>query len=234
MALRYAFATLAILFIQSHTFAAQTPASQMLEIHVNTPTWLNGCLDLTIERVNVSSQTIYLSDWDSFSFSLSARQIHNDRKNEDRDVWLLFYGPNDRVDPDAREFPAGSRTTDHFCLPETFSVVNKQQKTRRQVEVRGRVKIAASYFPTEEEWKASRAEQEKHMPTPWRSPSASVEMIVPCLPQSECVMNCKTAVPIIEGESIVVPDVFRSYKDWNDRGNALSITLDLQHPPCKK
>lgn len=233
MALRHALATLAILLAQSHSFVAQTHLAPMLEIRVSTPKWVNECLDLTIERVNTSPQTVYLPEWEPVYFFLSTRLIRNDRNGQDKDVWLLFYGLSDIVDYDAREFPAGSKTTDHFCLPERFVVVNQQQKTRRHIDLRGHIKIVASYFPTEEDWKTSKAEQEKHMPTPWHSPSASSEILVPCSSQSACVANCKAPPPITEGEGIVVPDVFQFHKDWNERGKTLEDTLSRKYSACK-
>jgi len=56
----------------------------MLEIHVDTPKWVNGCLDLTVERVNISAQTLYLPEWDGVIFSLSTKLIHNDPSKKER------------------------------------------------------------------------------------------------------------------------------------------------------
>jgi hypothetical protein len=64
MALKYALATLAILLGQWQSLVAQAHKAPMLEIRVDSPKWVNGCLDLTIERVNVSTQTIYIPDWE--------------------------------------------------------------------------------------------------------------------------------------------------------------------------
>ena len=173
MALRHALAILAILLGQRETFA-QARTAPMLEVHVNTPTWVNGCLDLTVERVNTSSQTIYLPEWEGVYFLLSTKLIHNDPSKKDEDIWLPIYGLSDIVTFEARPFAAGSKTADHYCLPETSAVVNQQKKTRRQILVRGQVKIVASYFPTEDDWKTNKAEQEKHWPTLWRSPHSIV------------------------------------------------------------
>jgi len=232
MTLRHSLATLAFVLSQWQSIAAQAPPANMLEIRANTPTWVNGCLDLTVERVNVSTQTIYLPDWQGVIFWLSTKLIHHDPTRKAEEFWLVFYGLSDNVSYDAHQFAAGSKTTDHFCLPETFAVVNKAQKTRRQVVVRGRVKIVASYFPTEEDWRTNKAEQEKHWPTLWRSPSASLEIPLPCLPRPECV-DCKAAPLITEGEGVVIPDVFRFDEDWNERGKALADSLYQQYPACK-
>ena len=79
--------------------------------------------------------------------------IHHDPTRKAEEFWLVFYGLSDNVSYDAHQLAAGSKTTDHFCLPETFSLVNKAEKTRRQIVVRGRVRIAANYFSTEGETK---------------------------------------------------------------------------------
>ena len=233
MALRRALATLAILLGQWQSLIAQAHTAPMLEIHVDTPKWINGCLDLTVERVNTSAQTLYLPEWEGVIFSLSTRLIHNDTSKKDQEIWREFYGLSDIVYLDAYQLAAGSKTTDHFCLPETFVVVNQQGKTRRQVAVRGRLKILASYFASEEGWRTYRAENEKPWPAPWRSPSASLEIPLPCSPQSECTGDCTTPPPITEGERFVVPDVFQSYKDWNERGKALAVTLSRKYSACK-
>jgi hypothetical protein len=233
MALRRALATLAILLGQWQSLVAQAHTAPMLGIHVDAPRWVNECLDLTVERVNISTQTIYVPEWEGVIFLLSTKLIHNDPSRKDDEFWLPFYGLSDIVSFDAYQLAAGSKTTDHFCLPETSAVVNQQGKTRRQIEVRGQVKIVASYFPTEKDWRANKAEQEKQWPTLWRSPAASLEILVPCLPQSECVADCRSPPPIIEGERFVVPDVFQFRKDWNERGKALADTLSRKYSACK-
>jgi hypothetical protein len=233
MTLRLALATLAILFGQCGSLVAQAQTAPLLEIHVSTPKWVNGCLDLTVERANTSQQTIYLPEWEGVYFLLSTKLIHDDPSKKDGEVWLPIYGLSDIVTFDAHPLGAGSKTTDHFCLPETSAIVNQQHKTRRQVVVRGRVKIVASYFPTEEDWRTKKAEQEKHWPTLWPSPSASVEILLPCLPQSECVEDCKTPPLITEGERVEIPDVFAFQKDWNERGKTLADMLYGQHSACK-
>jgi hypothetical protein len=214
----------------------------MLEIHVDPPKWVNGCLDLKVERVNISTQTIYVPEWEGVVFFLSTKLIHNDPSRKNEEFWLPFYGLSDIVTFDAYQLAAGSKTTDHFCLPETSAVVNRQEKTRRQIAVRGHVKIVASYFPTEEEWRKNKAEEEerwhppleKHWPgTLWRPLQASLEILLPCLPQSECIADCATPPPINEGERFVVPDVFQFHRDWNERGKALADTLYQKYSACK-
>jgi hypothetical protein len=233
MPLRHALASLAILLGQWQGLVAQAHTAPMLDIHADTPKWVNGCLDLTVERVNISAQTLYLPEWDAVIFSLSTRLIHDDPRKKDQEIWLEFYGRSDIVYLDAYQLAAGSKTTDHFCLPETFAVVNQQGKTRRQVAVRGRLKIVAGYFASEKDSRLYKAENEQRFATPWRSPSASLEIPLPCSPQSECTAECTTPPPTTEGERIVVPDVFQFYKDWNERGKALADTLSQKYPACK-
>ena len=232
MALRHALTTLAILLGLWENSVAQPHGAPMLEIHVNTPKWVNGCLDLTVERVNISTQTIYLPDWEGVIFQLSTKLIHNDPSAHEEIIWLAFYGLSDIVYRDARKLATGSKATDHFCLPETAAVVNQQEKTWRQVAVRGHVRIVASYFPTEEDWKTNESEWEKHWPTFWHSPSASLDIALPCSQQSECAEECTTPPPIIEGEHCVVPDVFLD-RDWHRRGKALREALNRKYSACK-
>lgn len=205
----------------------------MLEIRVDTPKWVNGCLDLTVERANVSAQTLYLPEWDGVIFSLATKLVHNDLSKKDQEIWQDFSGLSDIVYPNADSLATGSKTADHFCLPETFAVVNQQARTRRQVPVLGRLKIVAGYFASEDDWRAYKAENEKHWPTPRRSPSASLEIPVPCSRQSECIAPCTIPPPITEGERYVVPDVFEFRKEWNERGKALADTLSQKYPACK-
>src|ERR1035438_7599827 len=111
MTLRHALATLAILLGQWQNLVAQAHTARMLEIHVNTPTWVNGCLDLTIERVNVSTQTIYVPEWEGVTFWLSTELIHNDPSRKDEEFWLPFYGLSDIVKFDAHQLATGSKST---------------------------------------------------------------------------------------------------------------------------
>ena len=214
--------------------ALQPTTAPMLEIHVNTSKWVNGCLELTIERVNTSSQAIYIPEWEGTLFFLSTNLIHNNTSKKNEDVWLPIYGLSDMVNFDAHPLGAGAKITDHFCLPETSAVVNEQRKTRRQVALRGHVKIVASYFPNQEDWKSKKAEKETQLPTPWPPPSASLLIGVPCSPQSQCATDCKAPPVIMEGERTVIPDVYEFHKNWNDRGKTLADALSRQYPPlCK-
>lgn len=246
MALRHILVTFAILLGQLQSLAAQAHPAPMLEIHADTPTWMNGCLNLTVERINVSKQTIYLPDWDRIVFFLSTNLTHHDPSRKNEEFWLVFYGISDIVSFDANQLAAGSKTTDHFCLPDKFAVVNQREKTRRQIEVRGHVKIVASYFPTEEEWRKNKAEEEQQFSTQWRPPlekhrpgtgwfplQASVEILVPCLPQSECIADCRIPPPVTDAEFVAVPDVFRSRKDWNDLGKTVTDALYGEYSACK-
>lgn len=233
MALRHAVATLAILLGQWQSLVPQTHTAPMLEIRVDTPKWVNGCLDLTVERANISAQTLYLPEWEGVIFSLSTKLTHDDPSKKDQEVWREFYGLSDIISLDAYQLAAGSKTTDHYCLPGTFAVVSQQGKTRRQVAVRGRLKIVVGYFESEEDWRAYKAANEKGWPTPRRSPSASWETLLPCSSQSGCTAECTTPPPITEGERVVVPDVFQFDKDWNERGKALADTLSRKYSACK-
>lgn len=224
--------TLWFLLGQSQALA-QDHTAPKLEIHVNTPKWVNGCLDLAVERVNISTQTIYVPQWAGVAFLLATKLVHSDSSRKDEESWLPFYGVSDIVYRDAQQIAAGSKATDHFCLPETAAVANQQEKTWRQVAVRGHVRIVASYFPTEEDWKTNEAEWERHSPTLWRSPSASLDIPLPCLPQSECAADCTTPPPIIEGESCPIPDVFQFDRDWNKRGKTLGEALNRKYSACK-
>jgi len=234
MALRRALAILAIVLGQWHILIAQAHTAPLLEISIDTPKWVNGCLNLTVERANISTQTIYLPEWDGVIFSLSTRLTHDDPSRRDQEIWLEFYGLSDIVYLDARELAAGSKTTDHFCLPETFAVVNRERKTRRQIAVRGRLRTVASYFASEEDWRAYEAENEKpQWKTPWRSRSAQLEIALPCSPQSDCTADCTVPPPITEGERYFVPDVFQFRKDWNERGKVLAEALSRKYSACK-
>ncbi|HVM91768.1 MAG TPA: hypothetical protein VMT67_03095 [Terriglobales bacterium] len=236
-----AFAILILLGL-CQCLTAQLAAAPMLEVHVDSPKWMNQCLDLTVKRVNISKQTIYLPEWEGVVFFLSTKLIRNDYSGKDRNFWLPFYGLSDIVTFDAHQLGAGSETTDHFCLPETFAVVSQPAKTRRQIETRGQVKIVASYFPTEEEWRKNKTEEEepwhppleKHWPGKlWRPLQTSLEILLPCSPLAECLTDCGAPSQITDGERPVVPDVFQFHKDWNERGKTLADALSRKYSTCK-
>ena len=213
----------------------------MLEIHINTPKWADGCLALTVERVNTSPQTIYIFERGGLLILLSAKRIHDDPKKKPADVWLPIYGLSDIATFDADPLAPGSRTIDHLCLPETFAVVSQEKKTRRQVAVRVQVQIVEYYFPTEGDWRASEAQREQMLHQPDKRPTTlrrtqntALEMLLPCLPRSACAAECTTPPLIVESEKTIVPDVYQLDKDWNDRGTMLAETLDQTHSACEK
>ena len=234
--------TILILFGLFPSVIAQTETATMLEIHTNTPKWANGCLDLTVERVNASRQAIYIPERNGLLISLATKRIHDDPNKQHEDVWVPIFGLSDIVSFDAHSLAAGARTTDHFCLPATSAVIDRQKKTRRQVPVRGRVQILAGYFPTEADWRAFKAQREQMFAVPqkkWptvllRAEEASLEVPLPCPPQPECPADCMTSPLITEGEQTVVPDIYKFYEDWNERGRTLLEELDRSFSGCRK
>ncbi len=237
---RYVPAFLIFAELASQSLVAQTHPTPTLEIHIGIPVWTNGCLDLTVERVNTSSQTIYLPQWEGLLILLSTKRMHDDPSKTDEDVWLPIYGLSDNVSFDAQPVAAGSRATNRLCLPGTSAVVNPQKETRRQITVRGHLQIVAGYFSTEEDWRAYKTQREQMLGLPhekWptnllRPWEVSSEILLPCSPTTECGASCNASPLITEGEQAVVPDVYRLRKDWNDRGEALGETLDRLYPAC--
>src|SRR5262249_3658793 len=119
-------------------------------------------------------------------------------------------------------------------------VVNPEKETRREIALRGKLKVIAIYYPPQENWQISKAQREKLMRTPpseWKIPdwsrplSTSVEVDVPCQRRG-CPPECRVPPIILPGENVWVPDITAHNAQYIERGNAISRELARTQPLC--
>lgn len=130
--------------------------------------------------------------------------------------------------------------TDLFLI--SIWVVNLDKKTRREIPVRGKLRIGVAYFVSEDAWKRNR--QWYKDPPSYLDPEpphdlaqdltpkhTSVFAAIPCS-DSECEADCAKPPKGVAGESRAVPDVYFIAPDWNVRGKLLTDELTGKFPTC--
>jgi len=153
--------TIAALLTPCRFSSGQAPPTSMLGVRiVAAPRWVNGCLQLTVERVNITSKPIYVPNRGLFAWS-STKLLQTSSKTEAKNRWVLIHGGSDVADFEANFLPAHASIKDALFLPQTFAVVDMRRETRRQIVVRGLLKIEALYFRTEEEWTTNKTQHEE-------------------------------------------------------------------------
>jgi hypothetical protein len=220
---------------------SQEGISHPLEIRVFNPLrWEKGCLNVSVERVNRSSAPLFLPVM-GLNVSTSVNQSGDKARRSEEQEWINVYGTSDLVSWDATPIAPGSTVRDEHCLAPSVAVVHLQKKTRREIPLRGKLKIDAYYFLTEKDWLKNKSQREEmtSMPSKQRKKVARQEpqsitiiLTIPCH-EGTCISGCSIPPLIIQGENRVVPDVFDS-PDWERRGRAVSEQLEHKSPSCSE
>lgn len=221
---------------ESH--ATNHQSAPPLEIRITKPLqWEGDCLHVSFQRVNRSAAPLFLPVQgldiaSSFKLSSSAPG------NGDGEKWLIVNGGSEIVILDAKTLAPGASLSDDYCIGLNLAVVNHQKKTRRQVSLRGKLRIYTRYFLTEQDWLTHKSQRQQMFRTPpnkWpkvlQPQVTTVEIRIPC-PKANCSAECDEPPPILEGENIVIPDVARTIPDWNERGEKINEELARRLPSC--
>jgi len=221
---------------QGQSDANSTPR---LEIRVNPPVWKHGCLRLRIDRINSSKTPVFLPFNGLFIESSATESATADNK-EQKEKWVMAFGASSIIILGVKRLAPGHSEHDQYCLAPAIAVVNPEKETRREIPLRGRLKVIAKYYPSEEDWKNSTAQREGMMRIPaseWknvdeRGPlSTSVELEVPCR-RTGCPPGCRIPPIILPGEHVRIPDFSRYNPQYIERGNAINRELARTQPPC--
>lgn len=222
MRLRHRFALLILLPLTRLACAQESSAvhaqeiARPLEIRLTKPpVWKNYCLEVSITRVNLSKSPIFLPFNGVFIFS-TVTDATNTLGQGEGEAWFPVHGLSDIISSDVTRLGPGEAKQDVYCLWDTFSVVNRETKMRRQVRLLGRLRISAGYFPGAQRWQISNAQCEEMMRTPaakWKNAdrsnggSATIEVPIPC-PEGVNEAQCATAPPVFKGErGVAIPDI---------------------------
>jgi hypothetical protein len=193
--------------------------------------WENDCLRGTLDIANNSSGPLFLTRMGPY-FDIALDVSKDEPTHGDELEWVNIYGATDIVIIQADSLAAGSTVHRDFCFQPTVWVVDMNRKTRREIPVRGRLRVDVSYFASEADWKrykdSSGREREQLQISPLWSKSFAE---IPC-PKSTCDSDCKRPPVGIHGERRMVPDVGRNFPDMNTRGKDLTEELSRKSPPC--
>lgn len=150
---------------------AQEKVPEPLEIRLaKPPQWKDGCLSVNLDRTNHSPLPRFLPVKGLYIYS-SVSEVGDDADKDPEHGWRNVYGLSDLGDWGATAIAPGTTVHDEFCLGSTIPVVSLERQTRREIPLRGRLKIDAYYFLTEEDWQKNKSQKEEMLRTPasqWR------------------------------------------------------------------
>ncbi len=223
--------------VLSSDLAAQ-PSPRPLEIRLTKPLkWANGCLQVSINRVNRSANPLFLPT--TGLFVASSATLAADVSAEPHGVrWFTVFGASDVVDLNAMPLAAGLTIHDYECIGSTFAVNNPKKKTRREVPVRGKLRIYANYFLSEQDWRTHKSQMEEMFRTPpdkWKEilkpEVTTITVPIPCR-ESDCEHDCNAPPIVLAGEGMIIPDTLSGAREWIKRGKAINDQLAKQLAPC--
>jgi hypothetical protein len=213
---------------------------QPLEIRVTRPLkWVNGCLAVSIDRVNRSKAPLFLP-FNGLSIESSVLELTNDPAKGQKEGWRNAYGASDIIFHEVIRLAPGELRHDDYCVGPTISVVSMEKKSRREVPLRGSLQINAVYYPAELDWQISKAQREEMAQTPpakWknadrqRPSSTTLELSIPCL-KAGCAAECSEPPVVLEGEKVLVPDISHNNEAYFTRGRVLNEELARKFPQC--
>jgi hypothetical protein len=212
---------------------------QPLELRLTEPLrWENGCLRVSVELVNRSDKLFFLPAMGLYIDS-STKLLSNVAEKNGDEEWRNVYGSSDLLRlPNAKPLSPGASVHENYCVGPTVAVVKLQTETRRELPLRGRLKMSASYYlsdpnPTNQtESRRSSSSRGTWLTVVPPQPQISTLMVpIPC-PDGGCPEGCEGPPLILEGEVVIVPDVFHE-SAWIERGKVVDEELNRLFP-CSK
>jgi hypothetical protein len=214
--------------------------SEPFEVRLTKPPeWVAGCLSLSLDRINRSSAPLFLPDMGLY-IATSVREVGDQPAAKNAQNWINVYGASDLVSWSAKEIAPSATVHIETCLDPEVAVVSLERRTRRMIPLRGKLRIDAYYYSTEEDWKAYESYHHEMMRTPpvrWnelvRASDPKVVTVYAAIPCREprCGPVCDDPPQILHGEKRMIPDV--GYID-PARGKAIGDELESKSPACGK
>jgi hypothetical protein len=216
-------------------------AAASLEVRLTTPPrWEKDCLVVTLDRINHSSAPLFLPKMGPYFYI--ALDLSAGGASESIE-WINVYGEQDIVSSEAVSLEPGSKVRNSFCFGPSVWVVNLDKKTRREIPVRGKLRVDIPYFSSRESWKTSgrwyldahsflKQKGESHDPTAAIGPTwKRIFVAIPCS-NTTCKSGCEGPPLGLPGEFRPVPDAFYLDPKWNERGNVITDELAHKSAPC--
>ncbi len=173
------------------------------------PLWRDKCLELSVQRTNLSKSSILLGA--SYSEGVKIYSSVNDAANTlgqgTGEAWMLVYGWTDVVSEPINLAP-GAKRQNTFCIGETFPVKETGKETFRLVRLQGKLRIVSSYSQKVPTWRIADQSKGKmrrtyvRMPdnsNPWTFGEVALEIPIPC-PNGIGTSDCLSPPPIFPGE----------------------------------
>lgn len=214
--MKYVYKTglLSLLFVSAVAFG-QEPAKPArrsslapLELKlIRGPQWKDSCLELTIQRTNLSQSSIFLdATYEGIEAYSSVSVASKTIGRGPGETWMLVYGWTDVYVSEPIKLVPGARRQNTLCIAETFPVKETGNEILRQVRVQGKLRIVAGYgIPT---WKIVDQPQGQgrrsyvrtaDSPSHWTFGETALEIPVPC-PSGVGTLDCLSPAQIFPGE----------------------------------
>jgi hypothetical protein len=213
-------------------------SSAALQVRVKGPVlWLEHCLSVRIDRINRTNAPLWLPN-NGLYVDTSITELPDKKGRGDGAEWINVAGITDLIDFNAKPIAPGAILHKDICLPESVAVVNRSAKTRRQLELRGRLRIEAFFFLSEHDYLVNKAQHEANFKQPATVriedllyPQVStLEIAIPCRNAAPC--SCDAPALLLYGEGRAIPDIYAHRSDWNEKGKKISKKLAHKQPPC--
>jgi hypothetical protein len=215
-----------------------TQSLQPLQLRLTEPLrWENGCLRVSLELVNPSEKTIFLPAMGLYIDS-STKLLSSVAEKNGSEEWQNVYGFSDLLQlPNAKPLAPGASVRESYCVGPTVAVVKLQTETRRELPLRGRLKMSASYYlsdpnPTTNQTKSrlnSSSSRTWVTVVPPRPQVSTLIVSIPC-PDGGCPKGCEGPPLILEGEGVIAPEVFLNQPEWIERGKVVDEELNRLFP----
>jgi hypothetical protein len=211
--------------------------AQPLELRLIEPLrWENGCLRIELSLVNRSEVPVFLPSAGLYIDS-STKLLSNVPQKNGSEEWQNVYGFSDHLRLiDAKSLAPGALVHKNHCVGPTVAVVKLQSETRRELPLRGRLRIYTSYYlsdpnpATNKRPQGSSDSAKLYLRVVQPSPEISTLIVaIPC-PERGCPLGCSAAPLILEGEGVIVPDVYVYQPEWVERGKAVDAELNRLFP----
>jgi hypothetical protein len=212
-----------------------------LEVRLTTPSWENGHLKFSVDRINHSSTPLYLPAMGTY-ISLAVKEEATKTEISHDERWVNIYGLTDLVSWGAAAIAPGATVHNDYDFLHELAVVDLKKETRREIPVRGRLRVEAFYFLSEEDWQMNKHYHEEissEHTRPWRRPQFLKPEFTTAyvkIPRRAvgCNAECEKSPIVLPDENRLVPDVYSFDKKANARGIAVSAKLAAKSSACSE
>jgi len=220
----------------------KAPASLELRL-TSPPRWEKNCLVVSLDRISHSSVPVFLTSMGPYFYM--ALNVTSEGSAEPTTEWINIQGIVDIKSSNAYPLAPDAVAHDTYCLPSAVWVINPNKKTRRELPLRGKLRVDVSYFLTEESWKTNRGRfidpslnvdreaKSSDEPSEIAPKWARILAAIPCS-VSTCTSHCDDPPMGLPGEFRPVPDVYYILHEWNERGKAVTEELSRKSHSCSE